>query len=267
MKDFLQLERRGPIAILKMDRQESMNAIGTHEDCQNIISTFERLNDNRGISCVILTGTGKAFSAGGNLKGMKDRTGIGVLDQPDSTRRNYRDGVQAVIRAMMDCEIPMIAAINGHAIGLGCDLACTADIRIAAESAKFACSFIKVGLIPGDGGTWLLQKVLGYPKAAELFLTGDTFSAQDAKEFGLVNDVVPDAELLDRAIAMAERITCNPPRALRLTKRLLREAQHSRLSDILELSSAYQAIIHETADNKEAINAFLAKRKPKFTGD
>lgn len=267
MKDFLQLERRGPIAILKMDRQESMNAIGTHEDCQNIISTFERLNDNRGISCVILTGTGKAFSAGGNLKGMKDRTGIGVLEQPDSTRRNYRDGVQAVIRAMMDCEIPMIAAINGHAIGLGCDLACTADIRIAAESAKFACSFIKVGLIPGDGGAWLMQKVLGYPKAAELFLTGDTFNAQDAKEFGLVNDVVPDAELLDRAIAMAERITCNPPRALRLTKRLLREAQHSRLSDILELSSAYQAIIHETADNKEAINAFLAKRKPKFTGD
>jgi enoyl-CoA hydratase/carnithine racemase len=250
-----------------MDRQESMNAIGTHEDCQNIISTFERLNDNRGISCVILTGTGKAFSAGGNLKGMKDRTGIGVLEQPDSTRRNYRDGVQAVIRAMMDCEIPMIAAINGHAIGLGCDLACTADIRIAAESAKFACSFIKVGLIPGDGGAWLMQKVLGYPKAAELFLTGDTFNAQDAKEFGLVNDVVPDAELLDRAIAMAERITCNPPRALRLTKRLLREAQHSRLSDILELSSAYQAIIHETADNKEAINAFLAKRKPKFTGD
>ena len=267
MRDFLQIERRGPIGILTMDRQESMNAIGTHADCQNIISTFQRLNDNRGISAVILTGKGKAFSAGGNLKGMQDRTGIGVLDQPDSTRSNYRQGVQAVIRAIMDCEIPMIAAVNGHAIGLGCDLACAADIRIAAESAKFACSFIKVGLVPGDGGAWLLQKVLGYPRAAELFLTGDSFDAHYAKEIGLVNEVVPDDQLMDRAIAMAERIVCNPPRALRLTKRLLREAQHSRLSDILELSAAYQAIVHETADNREAINAFMEKRRPNFTGE
>lgn len=267
MSDFLQVERRGPIVILTMDRQESLNAIGTHEDCQNIIETFQMLNADRSVSAIILTGKGKAFSAGGNLKGMKDRTGIGVLDQPDSTRSNYRQGVQAVIRAMMDCEIPMIAAVNGHAIGLGCDLACTADIRIAAESAKFACSFIKVGIVPGDGGAWLLQKVLGYPRAAELFLTGDRFDAQYAKEIGLVNDVVPDDQLLEQAIAKAERIVCNPPRALRLTKRLLREAQHSRLSDILELSAAYQAIIHETADNREAIDAFVEKRQPVFTGE
>src|SRR3546814_19598910 len=198
---------------------------------------------------------------------MLDRQGIGVLDQPDSTRANYRRGVQAVIRALMDCEIPMIAAVNGHAIGLGCDLACTCDIRIAAESAKFACSFIKVGIVPGDGGAWLLQRVLGYPRAAELFLPGDRFDAQAAKEYGLVTEVVPDAELLDRALAIAERIVCNPPRALRLTKRLLREAQHSRMSDILELSAAYQANVHETADNREAINAFIEKRAPVFTDE
>jgi enoyl-CoA hydratase/carnithine racemase len=190
-----------------------------------------------------------------------------VLEQPDSTRANYQRGVQRVIRALMDVEVPMIAAVNGHAIGLGCDLALTCDIRIAAESAQFACSFIKVGLIPGDGGAWLLQRAVGYSKAAELFLTGDRFDAASAKAFGLVSDVIPDAELLDRAMAIADRITCNPPRALRLTKRLLREAQHSRLSDILELSSAYQAIAHETADNKEAIDAFVEKRAPRFTGD
>jgi enoyl-CoA hydratase/carnithine racemase len=120
---------------------------------------------------------------------------------------------------------------------------------------------------PGDGGAWLLQKILGYPRAAELFLTGDRFDAAQAKEYDLVTDVVPDAELLDRAIAIAERIVCNPPRALRLTKRLLREAQHSRMSDILELSAAYQAIVHETADNREAINAFVEKRPPVFTGE
>jgi 2-(1,2-epoxy-1,2-dihydrophenyl)acetyl-CoA isomerase len=198
---------------------------------------------------------------------MQARTGIGVLEQPDSTRANYRKGVQRVIRALMDCEIPMIAAINGHAIGLGCDLACTCDIRIASESAQFACSFIKVGIVPGDGGAWILQRILGYSRAAELFLTGDRFDAALAKEYGLVSAVVPDAELLDHAIAIAERIICNPPRALRLTKRLLREAQHSRLSDILELSAAYQAIAHETGDNKEAIDAFVAKRAPVFTGD
>src|SRR3546814_17484951 len=108
-----------------MIKPESMNAIGTHDDCQDIIDTLRILGDDRGVSAIILTGSGKAFSAGGNLKGMQDRTGIGVLDQPDSTRANYRKGVQAVIRALMDCEVPMIAAVHGHAIGLGCDLACT----------------------------------------------------------------------------------------------------------------------------------------------
>jgi enoyl-CoA hydratase/carnithine racemase len=167
----------------------------------------------------------------------------------------------------MDCEIPMIAAVNGHAIGLGCDIACTCDIRIASESASFACSFIKVGIVPGDGGAWILQRILGYSRAAELFLTGDRFGAHQAKDMGLVSEVVRDDELLDRAVAIAERIVCNPPRALRLTKRLLREAQHSRLSDILELSAAYQAIAHETRDNREAIDAFVEKRPPRFTGD
>ncbi len=267
MGEFLSVERRGKIAILTMIKPDSMNAIGTHEDCDDIVETMQQLGRDRSISAIILTGSGKAFSTGGNLKGMKDRTGIGVLDQPDSTRSNYRRGVQAVIRALMDCEIPMIAAINGHAIGLGADLACTCDIRIAAESAKFACSFVKVGIVPGDGGAWLLQKIVGYPRAAELFLTGDRFDAQQAKEYGLVTDVVPDEELLDRAVAIAERIVCNPPRALRLTKRLLREAQHSRMSDILELSAAYQAIVHETADNREAIDAFIEKRAPVFTGE
>ena len=267
MTPFLSVERRGRIAIATMARPESMNAIGTHQDCEDIVATLAALGDDRGVSAIILTGSGKAFSAGGNLKAMQARTGIGVLDQPDATRANYRKGVQRVIRALMDCEIPMIAAVNGHAIGLGCDIACTCDIRIASESAQFACSFIKVGIVPGDGGAWILQRILGYSRAAELFLTGDRFDAATAREYGLVSAVVPDAELLDRAIAIAERIVCNPPRTLRLTKRLLREAQHSRLSDILELSAAYQAIAHETADNKEAIDAFVAKRAPVFTGD
>ncbi|MEY5008331.1 MAG: hypothetical protein RL764_1647, partial [Pseudomonadota bacterium] len=213
MGDFLTVERKGRIAILRMNKPESMNAIGTHEDCEDICSTLQALQDDRSVSCLILTGSGKAFSAGGNLKSMQNREGIGVLDQPDSTRANYRRGVQRVARALLDVEIPAIAAVNGHAVGLGADLACLCDIRIAAKSALFACSFIKVGIVPGDGGAWALQQVLGYAKAAELFFTGDRFDADTAKELGLVSQVVEDDQLMDAALAMAERIVCNPPRA------------------------------------------------------
>ena len=267
MGDFMSVERRGAIAILRMDRADSLNAIATHADCDDMVAALETIGDDRSVRVGILTGTGRAFSAGGNLKAMHERTGIGPLDQPDSTRSNYRRGVQRITRAFMDSEVPLIAAINGHAVGLGCDLACLCDMRIAAETAKFACSFIKVGIVPGDGGAWSLQRAVGYAQAAELFFTGDRFDAAEALRIGLVSRVVPDADLLDTAVALAERIAINPPRALRLTKRLLREAQNQRMSDVLELSAAYQALVHETADHKEAVSAFLEKREPSFTGD
>uniref|UniRef100_UPI0025DE0417 enoyl-CoA hydratase-related protein n=1 Tax=uncultured Sphingomonas sp. TaxID=158754 RepID=UPI0025DE0417 len=145
-------------------------------------------------------------------------------------------------------------------------LACLCDIRIAAASAKFSASFIKVGIVPGDGGAWSLQRVVGYSRAAEMFFTGDRFSADEAAALGLVGRVVPDETLMDEAFALADRIAANPARALRLTKRLLREAQTQRMSEILELSAAYQALAHETADHQEAVNAFLSKRDPIFTG-
>lgn len=267
MTPFLTVERRGRVAIATMNRPESLNAIGTLEDCDSIVDTFFALGNDRSVSAIVLTGSGRAFSTGGNIKGMQQRQGIGVLEQPDSTRANYRRGVQRATRAMLDCEIPMIAAINGHAIGLGLDLACLCDLRVAAQSAKMAASFIKVGIVPGDGGAWTLQKIVGYSKAAELFLTGRTFDAVYAQAIGLVGTVVPDANLLDTAIALAEEIAANSPRALRLTKKLLREAQHGRAHDVLELSAAYQAIAHETKDHAEAVAAILEKRPPVFTGE
>ena len=256
MTPFLEVERHGAIAILRMDRADSLNAIGTLED----------LSHDRTVHAAILTGKGRAFCSGGNIKGIKDRQGIGPLDQPDSTRANYRRGVQRVTRALLDCEIPIIAAINGHAIGLGLDLACLCDIRIAAKSAKMAASFIKVGIVPGDGGAWTLQQIVGYSKAAELFLTGDSFDADYAKSIGLVSEVVEDDALMDAALALAGRIAVNPVRALRLTKRLLREGQKGDADQVLELSAAFQAIVHETGDHVEAVTAILEKRKPVFTG-
>jgi 2-(1,2-epoxy-1,2-dihydrophenyl)acetyl-CoA isomerase len=267
MGEFLEVEQRGRIVILRMNKPDSLNAIATHEDCDDIVSTLTRLDEDRSVSVIILTGNGRAFCAGGNLKAMQTRTGIGPQEQPDATRANYRRGVQRITRAFIDLELPAIAAINGHAVGLGLDLACLCDMRIAAQSAQMSASFIKVGIVPGDGGAWTLQQIVGYPKAAELFLTGDRFDAATAKEMGLVGSVVPDDQLMEAALTMAEKIAVNPPRALRLTKRLLREAQHSRISDILELSSAYQALAHETNDHSEAVAALLEKRKPVFTGE
>lgn len=267
MAPFLRVERRDGIAILRMDRPDAMNAIGTIQDCDDFADVMWELSNDRSVSVAILTGEGRAFCTGGNIKAIQQREGIGPLEQPDSTRANYRRGVQRVTRALLETELPTIAAINGHAIGLGLDLACLCDIRIAAQGAKMAASFIKVGIVPGDGGAWSLQQVVGYSKAAELFLTGETFGADYAREIGLVGTVVPDDQLLDAALAMAGKIAANPARALRLTKRLLREAQHSRASDVLELSAAFQAIVHETKDHAEAVAAVLEKRPPVFTGE
>ena len=160
----------------------------------------------------------------------------------------------------------MIAAVNGAAIGAGNDLTCMCDIRIAGESAKFAESFVKVGIIPGDGGAWLLPRVVGYSKACEMAFTGDILNAQEALACRLVSKVVPDAELMATARAMAARIAANPPKAVRMTKRLMVAGQHMTLSAILEMSAAMQALAHTTEDHKEAVTAFLEKRAPVFTG-
>jgi enoyl-CoA hydratase/carnithine racemase len=141
------------------------------------------------------------------------------------------------------------------------------DLRIAAASARFAESFVKVGIIPGDGGAWLLPRLIGYSRAAELALTGDMIDAAQALSIGLISRVVPDADLLTEARALAERIAANPPHAVRMTKRLLLEGRHTRLDTLLEMAAAMQSLMHATADHREAVNAFLEKRPPRFTGE
>jgi enoyl-CoA hydratase/carnithine racemase len=138
------------------------------------------------------------------------------------------------------------------------------DIRIASETARFAESFVKLGIIPGDGGAWLLPRILGVSRAAELAFTGDTIDAQQALAWNLVSRVVPPEELLPAARELAGRITRHASHVVRLTKRLMREAMHSSLDSVLELSAVFQAVSHKTADHSEAVNAFLEKRAPKF---
>ncbi len=267
MSNFVDLKRRDTIAVLSFNRPEKMNAIATLQDCDDIVSALEDLSCDRSLSVIIVTGTGRAFCAGGDLKAIKERTGIGALDQPASTRDNYRRGVQRVTAALNSVEVPTIAAINGAAAGLGLGLACLCDMRVAAADIRMSASFIKVGIVPGDGGAWVLSKTIGYAKAAELLFTGEAFDAQQALEMGLVSRVVEPESLMDACMELAGKVAANPTRALRLTKRLLVQSRHQSYEDILELSAAYQAIIHETADHSEAVDALLEKRPPHFTGN
>jgi enoyl-CoA hydratase/carnithine racemase len=264
---FALYETSGRIATITLNRPESRNAIATVEDCDDIAAAMARAQDDAEISVIILTGAGKAFCSGGDLKSIRERTGIGPSKvTPEGTRRNYRRGVHTAIKAIADIEVVTIAAINGSAIGLGLDIAAACDMRVMAASAKVASSFVKVGIIPGDGGAYILNALLGRAVASELIFTGDTIDADEALRIGLVNKVTPDDKLLDEARALAERVAVNPPRSVRMSKRLMLEAQHSRLNDILELSAAFQALSHETADHKEAVDAFVEKRPPRFTG-
>lgn len=265
---FVLYQQDGRVVTLTLNRPESRNAIGTHGDCQALVDAFERAGDDPSVSCIVLTGAGKAFCAGGDIKAMKNPPvdGIGLRDKPDATRANYRRGIQKVARTLWECEIPVVCAVNGHAIGVGLDLATLCDIRISVPQAKFASSFIKMGLVPGDGGAWILPRAVGLSKAAEMIFTGDTLDAEAAREAGIVSRIAEANELMATAQELAARIAANPPRSLRLAKRLLREGQQQRLSDVLELSAAFQGMAHETADHREAVDAFIEQRNPEFTG-
>jgi len=266
MTDLVLYQRAGHIVTLTLNQPELRNPVSDDDMVDAILAALARLESDPEARVAILTGAGTAFSSGGNLKKMASGEGL-ASPRPIQTRRNYLSGIQRLPRAFAALEVPVVAAVNGPAIGAGCDLACMCDIRIAGESAKFAESFVKLGIVPGDGGAWLLPFVVGHAKAAELALTGDMVDAAEALRIGLVSRVVPDADLLDAAHAMAARVAANPTQAVRMTKRLLWEARTAGLDTILNLSAAMQALAHSTADNQEATRAFLEKRPPRFTGE
>lgn len=261
----LLVEQAGPVVTLTINRPESRNPLGEPGDGERFAAAAERINGDRDVRCVILTGAGPAFSAGGNLKAMRER-GPGFAGPGAHIRDQYRHGIHRMVRALWTLEVPMIAAVNGAAIGLGNDVACLADTRIAADTAIFGATFLRVGLVPGDGGAWLLPRVLGMARAAELLYTADTIDAPTALSWGLVSKVVPPAQLMDEARALAERICRQPPDVLRMTKKLLRDGLTQTFDTVMELSASMQALAHHTEDHLEAVNAFFEKRPPVFKG-
>lgn len=263
--DQVRVERGEGVTTITLNLPEARNPISGNDVIDALLDALAQADRDTDVRAVILTGVGTAFSSGGDLSKMAPGKGLRG-NHPAETVRNYRDGIQRLPLAFQALEVPVIAAVNGPAIGAGCDLACMCDIRICSSAAVFAESFVRVGLVPGDGGAWLLPRVVGWSRATEMALTGRAIDAETALDWGLVSRVVETDELIAAAQAIAAEIAANPPRAVRLTKRLLREAQDASLATVLNLSAAYQAAVHETRDHEEAVSAFLERRKPTFDG-
>ncbi|GIK80528.1 MAG: crotonase/enoyl-CoA hydratase family protein [Xanthobacteraceae bacterium] len=264
--DAVTYDARDGIAVVTLNRPETRNAL-SQDVVEGLIAACDRVNQDLSVGCVVLTGNGPAFCSGGNVKEMHERNRAPFMGSAAEMRRAYRHGIQQIPMAMYDLEAPVIAAVNGPAIGAGLDLAAMCDIRLAADGASFAESFLRVGLISGDGGAWFLPRVVGMPRALEMTYTADPISAQQALTMGLVSAIVTPEQLMEKAQEMAKRIARHPPHSLRLTKRLLRESARVDLPAALELAAAMQAIVQHTADQQEAVAAFLQKRSPVFRGN
>ncbi|MCP4993163.1 MAG: enoyl-CoA hydratase [Gammaproteobacteria bacterium] len=259
----LELEER--VALLTFQRDDVRNALTGTGLIDDIVNTIEWSNHNPMVSVLIITGEGKAFSSGGNIKQMRDREGI-FGGSSYEIQEQYRRGIQRIPLALHSAEVPTIAAVNGVAAGAGMDTACMCDIRIGSTMAKMGQSFINLGLIPGDGGAWFLQRLIGYQKAAELTLTGRMVDAEELLELGLLLNLVEPNELIASAKTLAHSIASKPPQTVRFTKQLLKSGERQNLPDFLANCAATQAICHQSKDHIEAVNAFLERRDPKYQG-
>jgi len=262
MTPFLIYSQEGPVVTLTMNQPEVRNALTGNTAVDEFVEAAARISADLSVRAVILTGQDSVFSSGGNVKDMR-RFCTDEMS-PADIRQWYLLGIQRLTLALYHLEVPTIAAVNGAAIGAGCDLACMCDLRVASEAASFAESFVRVGLIPGDGGAWLLPKAVGMAKAMEMAFTGDAISAAEALACGLVSRVVPAEQLMSTANALAQRIVRNPGNILRMTKRLMREGQTNSLESVLQLSASMQVIAQKSPQHLEAITAFIEKRQPIF---
>jgi enoyl-CoA hydratase/carnithine racemase len=260
---FLKTARDGTVLTLTMSQPETRNALTGNTAVDEFVQACDEIRRDRSVRVVILTGEGPVFSSGGNVKDMQRFFQQQI--SAEAIREEYRNGIQRLPRALYNLDVPVIAAVNGPAVGAGLDLACMCDIRIASEKATFAESFVRVGIVPGDGGAWLLPRAVGRAKAAEMAFTGEAIPAQEALACGLVSRVVAPEALMGTALTIARKIAANPGGVLRMTKRLLREGESASLDSLLEISASYQAIAHMEPDHHEAVRAFVEKRAARFS--
>ncbi len=243
------------VGLIRINRPEARNALNL-EVRQLIARYLTEMSDDDTVRCIVLTGNDKSFAAGADIKEM---AGAGTIDM-------LLRGTQKLWRTIYGCPKPVIAAVNGFALGGGCELAMTCDIIIAGESAKFGQPEVKIGIIPGGGGTQRLPRTVGKYKAMRYVLTGDLFGAQEAFDMGLVSEVVPDAEVEKRAVAMAAQIAELAPLAIQQTKEAVLRGMDASLETGLTLETRTLQMLFASRDQKEGMAAFIEKRKPKFEG-
>ena len=260
--ESIQLEIRGAVAVITLNRPESLNAL-TVGMGQEVMTAITEARE-KGARAIVLTGAGRAFCAGGDLREMQRMAQEGgrieaFFDEP--------------LRLLNECvllirqtPVPIIAAVNGAASGGGCNLALACDLVIAGQSARFNQAFIKIGLTPDCGGTFILPRSIGWKRAAELMMTGEVVGASEAAAMGMINRVVPDEELMAQAMAMAERLAQAPTAAIGRTKELLEASVKNDCEQQLELERQAQLKSGLTKDFTEGVAAFIEKRPPRFTG-
>jgi 2-(1,2-epoxy-1,2-dihydrophenyl)acetyl-CoA isomerase len=260
--ETIQFEMQASVAVITLNRPEALNAL-TAAMGNEFLSALNEARE-QGARVIILTGAGRAFSAGGDLREMRqfaEKEGRieAFFDEP--------------LRLLNDCilklrrtPLPIIAAVNGAASGGGCSLALACDLVLAGESARFNQAFVKVGLTPDCGGTYILPRLVGWKRATELLMTGDVVEARRAAEIGMINAVVPDEELMTAAYRLAGRLANAPTAAIGRIKELLEQSATNDLSSQLDLERKMQLKSGQTEDFKEGVAAFIEKRPPKFKG-
>ena len=257
------LELDGRVAVLTLNRDDVRNALTGTALVDDICAALMWADASPEVSVLILTGAGAAFSAGGNIKMMRERA---MSSTAAEMEHYYRRGIQRIPRAMNAIEVPVLAAVNGPAIGAGFDLALMCDLRIGSSSAQFGETFVNLGLMSGDGGAWFLQRAVGTHRTAELTFTGRIVKAEEARDIGILLEITEPDRLLPRAREIAAVIGAKPPLAVRYAKRTLRLAQRQGLQEHLESCASFQGALQKTEDHLEALAAFFEKRSGQYKG-
>lgn len=263
MSSELLVERTGKVLTITLNRPERKNAFTTTM-MDGWAEALVRARTDPDVHVIVYTGAGDAFCAGGDVNEMDSRVAEGSVAV--AWKEFIFEHVHRVALALEDLDKPVIAAVNGAAVGAGMDLALMADLRLMSDTARMSEGYIKVGLVPGDGGAYYLPRLTGIPKALELFWTGDFITAQQAFELGIVNHVVPADRLMEETMALAGRIAEMPQLAVRMTKRAVYQSTRADLRTALDLISSHIAIVTTSEDHQEGVRAFIEKRKPNFTG-
>jgi enoyl-CoA hydratase/carnithine racemase len=262
MSDILEYEVSDHIATVTLNRPEAMNAL-TRELYGDLEAAFRDAHRDPEVRCVIVTGEGRAFCSGDDVKQLM------LGEQRDTSQQRLRDvrprPTPAAV-AILECDKPVIAAVNGPAVGWGMELALFCDIRIASDRAKFGELFIKRGLVADVGGLWRLPNIVGQSKAAELLFTGEVIDAAEAERIGLVSRVVPHEELMAATRELASKIAANPPIAMRYMKEGLRVGARGNLQDTGAFVGSALAYLFTTEDHREGALSFVERREPVFKG-